>query len=278
MVTVEGFLQSLWIWIVSFFSNFIPNYIVPNLQLIVQIIILIIVAYVVGKITKFAVTRILSVSGFKRITTRTWAENVLRITGYKGTIVGLIGDLVKWLIYIAFLAVIIETIGFPGVAGLFTQFAVFMPRFIGAIIIIVIGFIIADFFGRVFEEAGRRFLKEEILASLSGGVVKYSIAIVIVIMALSLLGIDPTSLTVMFTVVLVAFVAAILIGIKDIFPSYTASITVKQSLKVGERVKIGQYSGIVEKIEPLSIILKSGKKRIVIPNTILIKEPIEKSN
>jgi len=276
MVTIEGFFQSLWTWIVSFFNNFIPNYILPNLQLIIQVFILLVVAYVVGKIGKFIVTRILSASGFKRITTRTWAESILRVTGYRGTIVGLIGDLVKWLIYIAFLAVIIETIGFPGVADLFAQLAVFMPRFIGAIIIVVIGFIVADFFGRVFEEAGRRFLKEDILASLSGGIVKYSIAIVVIIMALSLMGIDPTSLTVMFAIILVAFMAAILIGIRDIFPSYTASLPIRQSIKIGDKIKIGQHSGLVEKIEPLSVTLKKGRKRIIIPNSILIKEPIEK--
>jgi len=276
MATLESVINYIVTWLTSFVQRLLPDYILPNLQLIIQVLILLILAYVIGKLGKVVTRKILSAVGFKRVTTRTWAESVLRVTGYKGTIVELIGDLVKWLIYIAFLGVIIQTIGFPGVADIFAQTAAFLPRFIGAILIIVIGFIVADFFGKVFTEAGRAFLKEDVLASLSGGIVRYSIAIVVVIMALSLIGIDPTSLTIMFTVILATFMAAILIGIRDIFPSYTAGLPIKQSIKVGDKVKIGSNAGVVEKIDPLSITLKNGKRHIIIPNSILVKEPIEK--
>jgi len=277
MATIEGVINYIWTWLATFAQRFWPDYVLPNLQLIIQVVILLLVGYIVGKIGKLVVTKILSAVGLKRITTRTWAESVIRVTGYKGTIVELMGDLVKWIIYIAFLGMIIQTIGFSGIADIFTQTAAFMPRFIGAILLIVIGFIIADFFGRVFEEAGSKLLKEDIIASLSGGVVKYSIAIVAVIMALSLIGIDAASLTIMFTVILTTFMASLLIGMRDLLPAYGAGMSVKGSIKVGDRIKIGQYSGVIEKIEPLSITLKNGKKRVIIPNSMLIKEPIEKA-
>ena len=154
----QTLLQSTWMWLVSFSEQLIPVYILPNVQLILQIIILLVVGWVAGRIVKVIAVKGLGGLGLKRITSRTWAESLLKATGYRGTIIELIGDLVKWLVYILFLALIIQAAGFPGIADMFTQVAVFMPRFIGAIILIVIGFIIADFFGKVFEEAGRRFL------------------------------------------------------------------------------------------------------------------------
>ena len=277
MATIEGVIGYIWTWLATFVQRLVPDYILPNIQLIIQVVILLVAGYIVGKLGKVVVTKILAAIGLKRITTRTWAESIIRITGYRGTIVELIGDLVKWIIYIAFLGMIIQTIGFPGVADIFTQTAAFMPRFIGAILMIVIGFIIADFFGKVFEEAGGRILKESILASLSGGVVKYSISIVVVIMALSLIGIDPTALTVMFAVILVTFMASLLIGMRDVLPAYSAGLSAKDVIKVGERVKIGSYSGVVEKINPLSVTLKNGRKSIIIPSGMLMKEPIEKA-
>ncbi len=276
MVTIEGTINYIVVWILTFFQRLVPDYILPNIQVIVQILLLFVAGYIVGKLGKLIVTKTLSAVGLKRITSRTWAESVIRVTGYRGTIVELIGDLVKWLIYIAFLGIIIQTIGFPGVADIFTQTAAFMPRFIGAILIVVIGFIIADFFGKIFQEAGSKILGEEILASLSGGVVRYSIAIVVVIMALSLIGIDPTSLTIMFAVILFTFMASLLIGMKNILPAYSTGLTVRDHVKIGDKVKIGKHSGTVDRIDPLSITLKNGKKTVCIPNSVLAEEPIEK--
>ncbi len=273
---INAFFQSIGAWIVNFFNSLVPDYILPNLQLILEVVILLIAAYIVGKISKFIVTKFMSVIGLKKITSKTWAEGILKVTGYRGTVVELIGDMVKWLIYLLFFALIIQTIGLPGVADIFTQIAIFMPRFIGAVLIIVIGFMIADFFGKVFEEAGRRFLKEEVLASLAGGLARYSFAFVIVIMALSLIGIDTASLMIMFAIILSTFMIVFVIGIKDIFPNFTAAVYLNKKLKPGEHIKVGKYSGVVEKIEPLSVTLKNGAKSITIPNSVFINNPIEK--
>jgi len=272
----EMLFRFAWSWLVNFFTQTLPQLLLPNLQLIVNIMLLVVAGYIVGRIVKAVMVKLLGVVGLKRITTRTWAESILRATGYKGTIVELIGDMVKWLIYILFLAVIIQTLGLPGVADLFTQIAIFMPRFIGAILIIVIGFIIADFFGKVFEEAGRHFLDEDILSKLSGGLVKYSLALIAIIMALSLIGLETSSLTVLFTLILASVVVTILVGIRDIFPNFAAGLHLKKALKPGECIKTGRYSGIVEKVEAFSVTIRCGKKKISIPNTMLINNPIEK--
>jgi len=153
MVTIESTINYIWTGITSFSQRLIPEYLLPNIPLIIYVFVLLISGYFIGKLGKLIVTKILAAVGLKRLTTKTWAESVIRITGYKGTIVELIGDIVKWILYIAFLGIIIQEIGFPGVADIFTQTAVFLPRLVGAILIVVIGFIVADFFGKIF---GRR--------------------------------------------------------------------------------------------------------------------------
>lgn len=269
---ITSFLQTFFGTLLNFFKGFLTI----EITTVVQILIFVVLGYIIGKMLKTAVIKLLGMIGFKRIITRSWAESVLKVTGYRGTIVELIGDLVKWLIYILFLALIIETLGLPGIARLFTEFVSFIPRFIGAIIVIVIGFIIADFFGKIFEEAGRRFFEEEPLPSLSGGLIKYSIATITAIMALSLIGLDPTSLTLMFVLTLGAIITLVLFGIKDLFPEYTASLILKKELKIGQYVKIGSYSGIVEEIKPMSVVLLNDKKRVSIPSSFVLKNPIER--
>jgi len=260
----------------GYLSEIIPNYILPNLWLIIYVVLLLVVAYISGKIIKTIAVKLLNVIGLRKITSKSWAESILKVTGYRGSIVELIGDLVKWLVYILFLAVIIQTLGLPGVADIFTSVAVFIPRFIGAILIIAIGFIIADFFGKIFEEATRSFIGEDIISSLAGGVVKYSISLIAIIMSLSLIGLDSLSITILFSLVLVTIISILILGIREMFPNYTAGIHLKKMLKPGESITVGKYSGLVEKIEPFSVILRDGQKRGAIPNSFLISNPIEK--
>jgi hypothetical protein len=275
MAGINEILQSVWIWATNFTSSVMPVYILPNLQVIIQIIILLIVGYIGGKLGKIIAVKVLSVTGLKKITVRTWTDDILKAMGYRGTVVGLIGDLVKWFIYIMILGVIIETLGLPGFVNIFNQIAVFVPRFIVAILIIVIGFLIADFVGRIFEEAGRRLLGE-VVSSFSGGFVKYSISLVSIIMALAIMGLDTTPLNIMFTLVLGAIMAVMILGIKSMLPNVTSGMYLNKTLKYGEHIKVGQYSGIVEKIEPMHITLRNGSRRIQIPNRILIETPIER--
>lgn len=274
-MSIEEFFGSLWIWFTEFIGNLGPNYILPNLRLFAQILILLLVAYVAGRISKSIVIKILGVVGLKKITIRSWTDDILRAIGYRGTIVGLIGDLVKWFIYIIFFGIIIETIGLPGLVNIFNQIAGFVPKFIIAILVVVVGFLIADFLGKMFEEAGRRFFREETVGVFSGGVIKYSIAFMSIIMALSLVGLDTVSLTIMLTLILVTTIAILLMGMKDIIPNFAAGIHLKNTLKIGKHVKIGKYSGTVERVEPLSTIISNGKTNISIPNSEVLKNPIE---
>jgi hypothetical protein len=276
-MNVQEFLQLFGANVVDFFSRLIPEYVFPNLQLIIEVIVLFVLAYVIGKIGKAITTRLLIVVGLKRITIRSWTDDILKAVGYRGTIVGLIGDLVKWFIYIIFLGVIIQTLGFPGLVNTFNQIAIFVPRFIVAILIIVIGFLIADFLGKIFEEAARRLFVDESLGMLSGAFIKYAVALISVIMALSLIGLDTLSITVLFSIILIGTIGIFVLGIRDLLPNYTAGVYIKRELRHGEHIKIGQYSGIVERIDPTFVVLKNGNKRITIPSSFFVKNPVEKT-
>jgi hypothetical protein len=273
---LNAFLQSLQAWTVSFFEQLIPEYILPNLQLIIQIMIILLVGYLIGKIGKIAVTKILSIAGLKRITAKTWTEDVLKVTGYKGNVVDLIGDLIKWSIYIVTLAVVVQVLGFASVANVFNQIIIFVPRLIVAILIVVVGFIIADFFGKVFEEAMIKIFREDILSKFSGGIVKYSIAMIALIIALSMIGLDVNALLILFSAMLLIVVMVTGIGLKDLIPNFTAGIHVKGMLKPGDRVKFRSYSGIVERINPYSVDIRVKRRTVSIPNSMLLKEPFEK--
>lgn len=269
-------LQPALSWAGNFSQEFFPKYILPNLQFIIQIILIILVGYIAGRIAKAVVKKILFVAGLKRMTARTWTDDVLKSVGYRGDVVEFIGDLVKWSIYLLTLAVIVQVLGFTTIAGLFNQIITFVPKLILAILIVIIGFMVSDFFGKVFEEGARKMFREEILGKFSGALMKYSISMISIIIALALLGLDINALLIFFAALLAIVVIVFSLGLKDLIPNYTVGLHLKNTLKVGDRIKVGEYRGVVERIDPFSIVLRVNKKNVILPNTLLVKEPIEK--
>ncbi len=273
---INSALQAAAAWLSGLYSTLLPDYILPNLTLITEIILILIVAYISARIGKFLTSRVLSIVGLKRLTEKSWAENALKVTGYKGSIVGLIADLVKWLIYIVFFTLILQTVGLSGVADILGQVAIIVPRFIGAILLVVVGFIIADFFGKVFGEAGSKFMGAESIGSFIGGIVRYTIGMVVLIMSLALIGLDISALAILLSALLVMVIVIATLGIKDLLPEVSSGIQLKGTVRPGERVKVAGYAGIVESVEPMYTRLKTGTSTVMIPNSLIIKSVIEK--
>ena len=57
----------------------------------------------------------------------------------------LIGAIVFWLVWLGFLISGVDVLGFPALEGLFDDFAAFIPRLLVALVILVVGFVAANF-------------------------------------------------------------------------------------------------------------------------------------
>ncbi len=84
------------------------------------------------------------------------------------------------------------------------------------------------------------------------------------------------ALIILFSAMLMIIVVITGIGLKDIVPNFTAGVHVRGMMKVGDRVKFRNYSGVVERISPYSVDIRVNRKTVTIPNSMLIKEPFEK--
>jgi small-conductance mechanosensitive channel len=135
---------------------------------------------------------------------------------------------------------------------------------------------VADFLGKVFEEAGRRIFSEETISFISGAIVKYTVALVSVVMALGLVGLDAFALNIVLAVLLVGAVAVLIIAIREILPDFTAALYLKKQLRRGEFVRVGNNKGVVESVDSISVTLRDGEKRIMIPSSVFVKNPVEK--
>jgi len=244
-----------------------------NVQVLMKLIGVVIFGYILAKIVKLVIVKILIVTGIRRLTQKSWFNDFLKASGYKKDLVEFLGDIVKWSIYLLTFTIILQLLGITSVSFISTEIINFIPRFIFAVLILIVGFMIADFFGKAFEEAALKLFGDEGVGKLSGGITKYSVALTSLIISLALLGFDIAALLVLLSILLLVVVIILYTGIKDIIPEFSAGFTVKRMFRVGNKVKVDGYEGIIESFEPLFVVLISGKKTIRLPNTMLIKNP-----
>ncbi|HDD46532.1 MAG TPA: mechanosensitive ion channel [Candidatus Aenigmarchaeota archaeon] len=249
---------------------------ITNLQFIISIVAIIVFGFIAGRLLKFIIVKILVTTGIRRMTQNAWINEFLKISGYKKDVVELIGDIVKWAIYILAITLILQAFGLSSISFVSAEIINLIPRFIFSVLLLIVGFLIADFFGKAFEEAALKFFGDEGVGKLSGGVAKYSIAMASLTLALALLGFDVSALLILLVALIGVVILMLYISFKDVLPEFSAGFSARQLIKIGDKVVIGEYKGRVERFEPFSIVLKNGNKIVRIPNTFLIKRPVIK--
>lgn len=164
-----------------------------------------------------------------------------------------------------------------------------LNRLIAAVVVILIGFLIARFLGKltlkVLKELNtNKILKESLglrvpIEQFLSKAVYYLILFIALVMALNQLGLSTIILYIILIIVLVIVVSLVILAFKDFIPNVFASFWIHQKgiLKVGDKVEIKDIKGSVEEITLTEVKIRTKDKEVVlIPNSLLFKEKIKK--
>jgi hypothetical protein len=96
----------------------------------------------------------------------------------------MLGAVTKWYIFALFLVPAAETLKFVTLSTLLVSFALWVPKLIAAVVIILLGLVLADFLADKMLHAKRKGVQ------IASGLVRWFVIIFIVIIALQQIGID----------------------------------------------------------------------------------------
>jgi small conductance mechanosensitive channel len=163
-------------------------------------------------------------------------------------------------------------------------------RLVAAIVIIIIGFILARIANKLIkkvlhelevnrilrEKANIKIKVEEIIAS----AIKYIIYFIAIIWALNQVGLTTTVLHIILGIILILLVVFMILAFKDFIPNIMAWFVINQrkKFKEGDRIKVKDIEGTIIKIDLLETKIRTKKHEIVfIPNSILTKHEVIRS-
>ena len=183
---------------ITVFLSYIP-------QLIGALIILI-VGYIVAKVLRAVVGRVLQGIGFDRWMERGGIKQFFDRAETNQTPASILGTLVFWFVFIIAITMAADALGIPQVSVVLAQLIAYIPSIIAAILILILAALLANFISGIVRGA----TGSDILAS----VAQYAIIVYAVFAALTQLGVAVQLTANTFLIVLgaLALAAAIAFG------------------------------------------------------------------
>ena len=161
-------------------------------------LIILIIGWIIAKIVRNLVNRLLEVIRFHVITEKAGVSNVLAKGGVRLTPNQMLSGLAYWLVMIMVLVMVVNALGLTVASQLLEGLLAYIPKVIAALFVLVLGMFLGNFISGVVLTAARNanLPKPEMLGSIS----KWAILIFAGTISLKQLGIAPLLVTTTFNI------------------------------------------------------------------------------
>ncbi|HPF68058.1 MAG TPA: hypothetical protein PLC20_10315 [Flavobacteriales bacterium] len=239
-------------------------------------LLVLLVGWLIARVLRWTTGRLLKRLGLDAAAEKSGLDRQLqRFGGLK--LSKLIGLVVYWAVLLVFLLASADVMGLETVTRGVEGFLAYLPTLLSALAIFVIGLVIAE-----KVKQGMSTLMSSV--GIGGGKVVAQVlfglvALFMTITALNVAGIDTTLITsnilIVIGGVLIAFGIAYGLAARGILTNILSSYYGRDRIKPGQRIRIGQDEGVVERIDSIAITLDTGDRKVMLPCSVLTTERIE---
>lgn len=249
--------------------NFIPN--------LVNGLIILLVGYLIARLVRGIVGVVLRRVRFDPMVERTGITGSLRGLGVQTPLSEIVAQTLFALLLLSFLITATRLMRLEAVAQLLEQLLLFLPNIIAALIIFLLGGIVAQFVGNLV----RTIASGMSYGARLGRIVQYLISLFVVVLALDQLGVDTGILVTAITIMIAAFGLALSLalgfGARDVVQHILASYYLRQRLAVGQPIALDQIRGEISNIGSVNTLIRTKAGNVVVPNRTLLEALIETS-
>lgn len=264
--TVLAPMMGLWTKV----AEFMPN--------IVAALLLLIVGYFVAKLIGTVVRKLLEKLGLDRITESSGIANAVQSTGLEASASAIFGKIVYWLIFLTFMISAADTLGLPRVSSTIDDFVLYLPKLLGALLVVIIGLFAAHLVRTAVETAAQGMNLE--YGRALGTLIHTIMVIVIISLAIGQLEIETALLNQVISIVLLAIAAAVALslgmGTRGISSNIVAGLYARDLFQPGDKIVVGDISGTVAEVSTTNTVLElDDGSSYSVPNQDLIAQQVK---
>ncbi|MFK7773675.1 MAG: mechanosensitive ion channel domain-containing protein [Saprospiraceae bacterium] len=248
--------------------------VIPNL---LKALIIFIVGYLIAKIVAKIIKRALKLIGVDKLGDKLNAIDLVQDNNIEIVPSTIFSKVFYYIILLLVTVLATDVLQVEAVSKLMSDLVTYMPNVLVAMILIGIGLLVADAIKGVVQTACESFNIPS--AKMIGNVVFFLILIVVLVSALSQLGIETNFMITVITIILGGIVLAFSLGYglasKGTMSNFLASRQNDNKFKIGDTISIDGTKGIILDIDQSSVTLKTENSKIIIPLYKFASEKIE---
>lgn len=184
----------------------------------------------------------------------------------------LAGDLIFWIVMLTFMGVAAQVLGLAAFGKMMTALAAFLPRLLGAALLLVLGLFLGQAARELMAGPTDRQVTPPWWRQLDQGVQAVIVALTVVV-ALSLLGIDLRWVTwlviILVAVVGLAIALAFGVGFQGLARDLAAGFYLRTRLKAGQCLRVGEVEGQVLQLSSLYLVLQTTDGPLTLPYSLV---------
>ena len=200
-----------------------------------------------------------------------------------GAIPSVAGTIVFWLVFIFFILVIVESLGFDALSDPIARFTYYLPRIVAAIVMVIAGLVFGDLLRGFVIRSLRKygFVQEQAVVQIAYGLVVFTA----VVLAIDQLGIDSTIITWTFILgsgtMLGTIGLAFALGARQMVGHMLALRQIMREFPIGEAVSFGNIEGTIAGFSNVCVKIRQEDRELHVPASqfldqiVTVKKPVE---
>ena len=232
------------------------------------------IAWLLGRIVRASLGRL----GLDALADRTGLTEDFASVGMRVRPSQLIGALTFWTVFVAAMVQAIDTLELAPLSDALRSLLAYLPHVVLAVVVVIAGIITGNMIAR--GTADRMSRAGILYHAVAGTVLRTTVIVVTILMALQQLTVDSAFL---FYVLLVLLGGAALAGgiaagwgARTLAENLVAGRYVERQFAVGQAISVDGTSGTIERLEPASLtIVTDDGRRVILPKALLTRTAVE---
>lgn len=237
---------------------------IPRLLLVISILI---VAWIASKVLGFFLRRLLKIVKIERLNDKLNEIELLHNSNYNFDFGKIVVKILRWTVMLIAVVIVSDILGMDALTRGIGDFIGYLPKLLSALTIWILGILLANFIKNSIRTAFKSFNLSG--SNLIGNILFFIIAVIISITALNQGGVNTEIITNNLTMILgsflLAFTLAFGLGSKEIIQRLLFGFYSRKNLEVGQKIKIDDTVGIIESIDNINLVLKTGDGKLIYP-------------
>jgi small-conductance mechanosensitive channel len=245
----------------------------PNL---LGALLLLLIGWLVARLVQFIIGGLLRRLRLDALTERVGISRMLSNAGLDPSVANLLASLTYWLILFIFVLAATESVGLIGISEMLNRLVGYLPNVLAAALILLLGSLIAQVIG----DALRGMATQAGVAAgpALGQIVRYTLLVFTIILALGQLGIQTDLLTIAASALVIATTLALALafgfGSRDLARNIMAGYHAKEAFQEGQQLSVRNHSGQLVSIGTVKTVIKTNDGMVSLPNSVLTEEEV----